>query len=101
MALTKRDLVDDEGAALARDGRRPRRWPGRGWRRPRSCEVSARTGQGLDELRAALRAARRRVARRAPRAATRLPVDRVFSLRGIGTVVTGTLWVGSMPRATA
>jgi selenocysteine-specific elongation factor len=57
--------------------------------------VSAKTGAGLDELRAAL--ARAAGERRAPAtAATRLFVDRVFTLRGIGTVATGTLWTGSI-----
>jgi selenocysteine-specific elongation factor len=54
--------------------------------------VSAKTGQGLDELRAALA----RAATETPReeAPTRMYVDRVFTLRGIGTVATGTLWSG-------
>jgi selenocysteine-specific elongation factor len=54
--------------------------------------VSAKTGAGLDELRAALA----RVATEATRddAPTRLYVDRVFTLHGIGTVATGTLWSG-------
>jgi selenocysteine-specific elongation factor len=56
--------------------------------------VSAKTGQGLDELRAALAAAAVEKAR-APWP-TRFYVDRVFSLRGIGTVVTGTLWSGTL-----
>jgi selenocysteine-specific elongation factor len=58
--------------------------------------VSAKTGQGLDELRAALASAAARVERHALLGATRLYVDRAFTLRGIGTVVTGTLWSGSM-----
>jgi selenocysteine-specific elongation factor len=53
--------------------------------------VSARTGAGLDELRATLvreaGSARLRPATGPPR----LPIDRVFSIRGFGTVVTGTL----------
>src|SRR5581483_5967345 len=56
--------------------------------------VSAKTGQGLDELRAALAAAADE--REAADAPTRLYVDRVFTLRGIGTVVTGTLWSGTI-----
>jgi selenocysteine-specific elongation factor len=54
--------------------------------------VSAVTGEGLDELRAALD----RIAADRPRsdAPTRLYVDRVFSLPGAGTVATGTLWSG-------
>jgi selenocysteine-specific elongation factor len=58
--------------------------------------TSAKTGQGLDDLRLALRDAANRVEQRSAESATRLFVDRVFTLRGIGTVVTGTLWSGSI-----
>jgi len=58
--------------------------------------TSARTGQGLDELRETLGEAAARVAEKRTEGLTRLFVDRVFSLRGIGTVVTGTLWSGSI-----
>jgi selenocysteine-specific elongation factor len=58
--------------------------------------TSAKTGQGLDELRAALGAAADGVEQRRADGPTRLFVDRVFTLRGIGTVVTGTLWSGSI-----
>ena len=54
--------------------------------------VSAKTGAGLDELRAAL--ARSAAETKRDDAPTRLYVDRVFTLRGIGTVATGTLWSG-------
>ncbi len=95
VALTKRDLVDDEGAALAREDA-AETLAGSRLEAAAVVEVSARTGLGLDELRAALRQAAdaTRVVRTSGR--TRLPVDRVFSLRGIGTVVTGTLWGGSI-----
>jgi selenocysteine-specific elongation factor len=58
--------------------------------------VSAKTGAGLDKLRAALARAAEAVERPERFAATRLWIDRAFSLRGIGTVVTGTLWSGSI-----
>jgi selenocysteine-specific elongation factor len=58
--------------------------------------VSAKTGAGLDDLRAALARAAEAVERPERFAATRLWIDRAFSLRGIGTVVTGTLWSGSI-----
>jgi selenocysteine-specific elongation factor len=58
--------------------------------------VSAKTGDGLDELRAALGRAAALVDRAHADQPTRLWVDRSFSLRGIGTVVTGTLWSGSV-----
>src|SRR2546430_7349654 len=58
--------------------------------------VSAKTGAGLDQLRAALARAAESVERPERFAATRLWIDRAFSLRGVGTVVTGTLWSGSI-----
>ena len=56
--------------------------------------MSAKTGAGLDELRAALGEAA--VEGERPAWPTRLFVDRVFTLRGIGTVATGTLWSGRL-----
>jgi selenocysteine-specific elongation factor len=58
--------------------------------------VSAKNGSGLDDLRAALLRATDEVEERTAEAPTRLFVDRAFSLRGIGTVATGTLWSGSI-----
>src|SRR6266567_8190887 len=58
--------------------------------------VSAVTGEGLDELRAALDRAAAAVGQRERGGATRLYVDRVFSLPGAGTIVTGTLWSGQV-----
>jgi selenocysteine-specific elongation factor len=58
--------------------------------------TSAKTGTGLDELRAALAECADSVEARPTEGTTRLFVDRVFTLRGIGTVVTGTLWSGSI-----
>jgi selenocysteine-specific elongation factor len=58
--------------------------------------TSAKTGQGVEELRKALADAADTVEQRTADAPTRLFVDRVFTLRGIGTVVTGTLWSGSI-----
>jgi selenocysteine-specific elongation factor len=58
--------------------------------------VSAKTGLGLDVLRDALERAAARIRPRTREGPTRLFVDRVFTLRGIGTVATGTLWSGSV-----
>jgi selenocysteine-specific elongation factor len=57
--------------------------------------VSALHNQGLDDLRAALGQVLTTLAPRRNRARPRLPIDRVFSLSGFGTVVTGTLSDGS------
>ena len=57
-------------------------------------EVSAQTGEGLDVLRAALVAQAQRVATRPTGRAARLPIDRAFTMKGFGTVITGTLVAG-------
>ena len=58
--------------------------------------MSARTGEGLDELRAALARVADSVEHKRADRPTRLYVDRSFSVPGFGTVVTGTLWSGSI-----
>jgi selenocysteine-specific elongation factor len=88
VAVTKADAVDADRLELALEAAREL-VPG-----APVIAVSAHTGLGLDELRAALATvAGRRAARPGP---TRLFVDRSFTLPGIGTVVTGTLWSGSL-----
>ncbi|MFL7811433.1 MAG: selenocysteine-specific translation elongation factor, partial [Anaerolineae bacterium] len=57
--------------------------------------VSARTGQGLDALTSALQEMLSQVEPRRDRGRPRLPVDRVFTISGFGTVVTGTLADGN------
>ena len=57
--------------------------------------VSSKTGEGLPLLLGALEeAAGRAAGMHREDASARLPIDRVFTLKGIGTVVTGTLWSG-------
>ncbi len=96
VALTKKDLVDDpewldlvmadvaetlEGTVLAGADIVP---------------VSARTREGIPELLAALERILSEIPPRPDRGRPRLPVDRVFSIAGFGTVVTGTLIDGSL-----
>jgi selenocysteine-specific elongation factor len=90
VAVTKADAVDAEVVELAVEEAREL-VPG-----AEVVAVSAKTGVGIEELRAAIgRAADGIEVARADRP-TRLWVDRSFSLRGVGTVVTGTLWSGSI-----
>jgi selenocysteine-specific elongation factor len=95
IALTKRDLVDDELAELARLSIEELLDEGPYAGSP-VVEVSSRTGAGLDDLRAALDGLATGAGRGAVEGPVRLPIDRVFTLRGIGTVVTGTLWSGGV-----
>jgi len=60
--------------------------------------VSSLTGAGLDELKRAMAAAVAEVQPRDSNAIARLPIDRVFTMKGFGTVVTGTLVAGTIRR---
>ncbi len=60
--------------------------------------TSIRTGEGLDALRAALDRLAARLPGRGSDPLMRLHVDRAFTIKGAGTVVTGTLWSGSVGR---
>ena len=93
IALTKADLVDADTLELARLEVREL-VAGSFLEGAPIVPVSARTGQGLDRLRAALAEVSRKARGRAVEGVTRLPIDRVFSMKGFGTVVTGTLVSG-------
>ncbi len=88
VAITKSDLADPEPALLEVSELFPQ---------AEAIPVSARTKAGLDELVAAIdRTAATLPSRADTDAPTRLHVDRVFTIRGAGTVVTGTLWSGRL-----
>jgi selenocysteine-specific elongation factor len=90
VAVTKADLADPE-LALAEAAELLPGVP--------AVAVSVRTGAGLDALRERLeRVAGRLPGRSAQEAPARLHVDRVFTVKGAGTVVTGTLWAGAISR---
>jgi selenocysteine-specific elongation factor len=95
IALTKVDLVaPDRVAEVAAEVRR--RLEGTTLAGAVVVETAAPAGLGLDRLRAELDRALDRVAEPSDRGRPRLPVDRVFSIRGSGTVVTGTLSGGTL-----
>ena len=93
VVLTKRDLVDADWAAMvARDARELVK--GTALEHAPIVECSATTGEGVDALLATLDRELAQVDARAAHDPARLPVDRVFTMEGFGTVVTGTLWRG-------
>ena len=95
IALTKRDLVDDEWAALAvADVRTALR--GTALADAPLVEVSSTARRGLDELLLALGRVLGEAPARRDIGRPRLPVDRSFTMSGFGTVVTGTLLDGSL-----
>ena len=89
VALTKRDLVNDEALALAETAVRER-LSGTGLANAPIVAVSSTTGEGFDDLSAALEVMLDD-AGDPEEARARLFVDRVFTIKGAGTVVTGTL----------
>lgn len=97
VALTKADLVDSDVLGLARleveefvAGSFLENAP--------VVAVSSTTGAGLDELRARLLELANQVPAKDASRHFRLPIDRSFSMRGFGTVVTGTLVSGTVAK---
>jgi selenocysteine-specific elongation factor len=95
IVLTKKDLVEEEMLALVRDEAKEL-VAGSFLEGAPIIAVSSRTGEGLDELKAALLEAGSRVPSRSTDLVTRLPIDRAFTMSGFGAVVTGTLIAGEI-----
>jgi selenocysteine-specific elongation factor len=95
VALTKSDLVDSEWCQLQELDVRDR-LAGSFLAEAPIVPVSATTGDGLDELRAALDSLVQQTPGALDRGRPRLWVDRVFAAKGSGTVVTGTLTGGTL-----
>jgi selenocysteine-specific elongation factor len=95
VVLTKSDLVDADTLALVELDVRDlvAQTP---FARAQVIAVSAHTGAGLPQLRAAIETLASSVAPRARAGVARVPIDRVFSVKGFGTVVTGTLVTGTL-----
>ncbi len=95
VVLTKADLAEPEWLELVQEDVR-------GFLRGTFLDgapilpVSAKTGAGLPALREALARLARAVPPRGTDATFRLPIDRVFTIRGFGTVVTGTVAAGQV-----
>lgn len=97
VALTKADLVDEEWLALVREEVAALA-AGTPLEGAPVIATSSVTGQGMDELRQAIAAAVRSRPVREADDLFRMPVDRAFTVRGTGTVVTGTVWSGTLGR---
>jgi selenocysteine-specific elongation factor len=95
VALTKADLVDEDWLELVSEDTREF-LKGTFLEGKPIVPVSAKTGQGIDELKRVLQALVARVPPKQLEGKFRLPVDRVFTIRGFGTVVTGTLFSGTI-----
>lgn len=95
VVLTKKDLVEEEWLLMVQEEVREylnqnniRDWP--------MIAVSSTTGENIPELLGLIQEVAKKVQAKKPEGFARLPVDRVFTMPGFGTVVTGTLWSGTV-----
>jgi selenocysteine-specific elongation factor len=95
VAITKRDMVDEEWLQLVRDEVREYLEDSFLAEAP-IIPVSSKTGAGLENLRSALVELAGDLHEKSSDGPFRLPVDRVFTVAGFGTVVTGTLLAGTI-----
>lgn len=95
IVITKADTVDPEWLEMMQEEIREKT-EGSFLEGKPIVAVSAYTGQGIPELKEMLRELVRKAEEKSLRIPFRLPVDRVFSVEGFGTVVTGTLIEGAI-----
>lgn len=100
IALSKSDLADEDLLAIATEDVRVAVADSPLAGAP-IIAVSAHTGAGIEQLRQTLADVARGVPARDADDLWRMPVDRVFSVAGAGTVVTGTAWSGTLERDAA
>ena len=95
VALTKADLVEEEWLALVEEEVREALKESPFADAP-IVTTSTVTDTGMNELVDALMTVAHRVRERSHDDVTRLPIDRAFTVRGTGTVITGTMWSGRL-----
>ena len=95
IVITKKDLVEAELLQLVR-AEVQELVAGSFLENAPVAAVSSRTGEGIDELKNILRDMGVQAPSRSSHFVTRLPIDRAFTMRGFGAVVTGTLIAGEI-----
>ncbi len=95
IVLTKADMVDEDWLEVVKDDTRER-VKGTFLEDAPMLTVSAYTGQGIEELKNEIVSLVERTESRKSDRPFRLPVDRAFSIKGFGTVITGTLVDGTI-----
>ncbi|HEY5402989.1 MAG TPA: selenocysteine-specific translation elongation factor, partial [Pyrinomonadaceae bacterium] len=100
VVITKTDLVDEEMLLLVQEDARAL-VAGSFLEGAPIVPVSSRTGAGLERLRTTLKTIADEVPAKSSDLVTRLPIDRAFSMKGFGAVVTGTLISGEIAEGAA
>jgi len=96
VALTKVDLIDDPGWLDMVETDIGERLAQTSLRNASIIRVSSKDGNGIKELKGAIDQLALKIAPRKDIGKPRLPIDRVFTMKGSGVVVTGTLINGSL-----
>ncbi|MDD3023532.1 MAG: selenocysteine-specific translation elongation factor, partial [Syntrophomonadaceae bacterium] len=95
VAITKKDMVDEEWLMLVED--EISEYINKSiLKGVPLIPVSAHTGEGIKELLETIARLAAEVKEKPAFGQARLPIDRVFTIAGFGTVVTGTLWSGQL-----
>lgn len=95
VVVTKKDLVEEDWLALVMEDIKET-LKGTVLEEAPIYPVSALTGEGIPELKQGLEQLVMQTKGKTAAGKVRLPIDRVFTITGFGTVVTGTLWSGSI-----
>lgn len=95
VALTKKDLVDEEWLMLMEEEIKEY-LAGTVLKNSPMVAVSAASGEGIEQLLEEIENIAGQVEEKPVFGQARLPIDRVFTVAGFGTVVTGTLWSGQI-----
>ncbi|WP_448974037.1 selenocysteine-specific translation elongation factor [Oribacterium sp.] len=100
VVLTKCDLVDEDWISMVKEDIREE-FRGTMLEKAEIVEVSTKTGAGIDGCKDAIMEMVKTLPEKSPSGLPRLPIDRVFSLQGLGTIVTGTLISGTLTKGDA
>jgi selenocysteine-specific elongation factor len=95
VAITKKDLVDEEWLMLMEEEIKEY-LAGTALKNSPMIAVSAVSGEGIKQLLEEIEKIAAQVEEKPVLGQARLPIDRVFTIAGFGTVVTGTLWSGQI-----
>ncbi|HNY71734.1 MAG TPA: selenocysteine-specific translation elongation factor [Syntrophorhabdus sp.] len=95
VAITKKDLVDDDMVELVREDIEDF-LKGRAFEGSPIIPVSSTTGENIDLLKEEIRKTAENINERSKEGIFRLPVDRVFTIKGLGTIITGTCISGQI-----
>jgi len=95
IALTKSDMVDPEWIELVSEDLK-KTIKNSFLKNADIIPVSSTTGEGIDTLLSAIEDMVAEIPEKSSRGTVRLPIDRVFSMKGFGTVITGTLFAGKL-----